>query len=844
MRPFTLLCLLFVAAGVARAADAPLAKGLAGDPDTRLWARLMDALGVRADAAATYATLLTPTDQAVSSFLFEMGLTFDDLLAPGRRVLVDALLSYHLVPGVAITDWRRADPRQPGRPLISGDPAAPTQMTTGDVDALLGAYVSPVTGLVTLLDAQGNRAVVVGPPRREGNLVFHDVSAVLMSWSYFFNAVDALRAYPQWSGASGLLAKAALVSPPLADSLIGKSEATFLFPSNDALEADGYARRLASAPSAQLAALMSYHVLPGLRPVPGGWPAGATAQTLLSGRSITAALSTSAAVDPYSGAAERAPLVTLRGDGGPRTANVTVMNIYAGKSIVQGINNILRPNDAALAPLFSGGGAAPASGQAGRHLLQRHRGGGAARSHANNWGAQNTQRAIRAAARGDIPVSYATRAGSRNAQLARGGCANCWRWGACSRKNAATILLLQRKASRLRSAIRALEREREQLAVRAEVVDLLVQHQDAIAHALRRLVSRASGGGVAGDSCDACPPFASLEDDTGLVTPALRAWPLLDRLQRLDLSPFAWLASARPADAAAACAAALSPLPGLLAAARAGGDAGAPDGAARRALDGAVVGVLHLTKAMYLLAPHLAHSMNGLNLLTRAREAPPPGHWAAAMAAARVTAGQARVMTGVLALVVPAMDALEAERAALADAIAATHEPSLAAQQQQAQAARGGEASAAPAQAAPRVRTRRAAAAAEAAEAAGAAAHTCSASPRGGPGGRPASPAASTGSTRDGAAAGEAPRRAPPPPVAACRDAVGEMCRWLLAWRTLSGARSAVTYALDSEQLAAVLVASLPYLPATSMMCDFLPSAELEPRPGAATRGGAAAGGC
>jgi hypothetical protein len=52
------------------------------------------------------------------------------------------------------------------------------------------------------------------------------------------------------------------------------------------------------------------------------------------------------------------------------------------------------------------------------HLLQ-----------ANTWTAQNTQSAIRAAAAGTIPASYATAAGSRNAQLAGGGCVNCLKWG-------------------------------------------------------------------------------------------------------------------------------------------------------------------------------------------------------------------------------------------------------------------------------------------------------------------------------------------------------------------------------------------------------------------------------
>lgn len=59
-----------------------------------------------------------------------------------------------------------------------------------------------------------------------------------------------------------------------------------------------------------------------------------------------------------------------------------------------------------------------------------------------------------------------------------------------------------------------------------------------------------------------------------------------------------------------------------------------------------------------------------------------------------------------------------------------------------------------------------------------------------------------------------------------CRDAVHEMDAKLLAWRTLSGARSAVTYVLRSEQLAAILVAAFPYLPMTGCMCDYIPAAE------------------
>jgi hypothetical protein len=92
--------------------------------------------------------------------------------------------------------------------------------------------------------------------------------------------------------------------------------------------------------------------------------------------------------------------------------------VFYMQSIIIAINEPLIPNTS-VAKLL---GNAVNSGKR-RSLLQSHR-----RGHANNWAAQNTQRAIRAAARGDIPVSAATRAGVTNAQLARGNCINCLRW--------------------------------------------------------------------------------------------------------------------------------------------------------------------------------------------------------------------------------------------------------------------------------------------------------------------------------------------------------------------------------------------------------------------------------
>ncbi|WIA29554.1 hypothetical protein OEZ86_012048 [Tetradesmus obliquus] len=58
-----------------------------------------------------------------------------------------------------------------------------------------------------------------------------------------------------------------------------------------------------------------------------------------------------------------------------------------------------------------------------------------------------------------------------------------------------------------------------------------------------------------------------------------------------------------------------------------------------------------------------------------------------------------------------------------------------------------------------------------------------------------------------------------------CKDMVTDMDSRLLKWRTLSGARSAVSFVFRSEQLAALLLASFPYLPMTACMCDYVPAA-------------------
>lgn len=59
----------------------------------------------------------------------------------------------------------------------------------GDVDYDLEVFRSTTTGASTLIDAQGNRAAVIGKPTEYGKMVFWDVNNVLFSGEWTSQAV-------------------------------------------------------------------------------------------------------------------------------------------------------------------------------------------------------------------------------------------------------------------------------------------------------------------------------------------------------------------------------------------------------------------------------------------------------------------------------------------------------------------------------------------------------------------------------------------------------------------------------------------------------------------------------
>ncbi|WIA09468.1 hypothetical protein OEZ85_008869 [Tetradesmus obliquus] len=338
-----------------------------------------------------------------------------------------------------------------------------------------------------------------------------------------------------------------------------------------------------------------------------------------------------------------------------------------------------------------------------------------------------------------------------------------------------TIAQLERKKSKRRLAASKLQDEHDQLLLNSRAMDLLVQHQDAVTRMLHAYFQPGA------------EPLPSIADDTGFIQPVLYEWPLMPEFRAMRLADYNWLLGATVQQV--------------------------------RAKD--------------------------VNLLTGQQDTPPDSHWERAFCATEASLQQLAVMQQILGHIVPTMEHLEQERQQLAACITSVkalslHEQSAQAkaaaklllqqqqqeeqekqavqaephhhqQQQQQQQPQGRQAIADEPPAAPQSAVLAAAAAAaaasEAPEVSPAAASVVAADSSSAP--DASSSSSSTGRFMQGM----------------CKDMVADMDTRLLKWRTLSGARSAVSFVFRSEQLAALLLASFPYLPMTACMCDYVPAA-------------------
>lgn len=366
------------------------------------------------DEDKAYGTLFVPSNRAIDLFLSNMqGMTFQQLL--DRPVLVDEIVAYSFVPGVAITNSKAANE------FISRDDNKPTLAATGDFESVLYLVRSNTTGLLRLRDVQGHYTSVLGQnPIMDGNVAVWGISDVLYSALFFDSANLALRFYREFSTAAEVRAVAvhkASTSAAIAAAL-GEGPQTFFVPINKAFGDN--ARSVAGASPSQLAKLFAYHVTSGLRTVPDDFENGAKFNTLLSGHRLQSYVNNkTTVVNVHTGQRMASPTVTLVPESG-KPGKIVRANIFAGKDLLHGVDAVLKPSG------FSLSAGAQAQRASGRHLLQRSRSG--SRGATSTIAMSNTQSAIRAAAAGRIPTSYAARFGTQQARFAAANCVNCARW--------------------------------------------------------------------------------------------------------------------------------------------------------------------------------------------------------------------------------------------------------------------------------------------------------------------------------------------------------------------------------------------------------------------------------
>eukprot|EP00775_Hariotina_reticulata_P009122 gene9122-9291_t len=282
-------------------------------------------------------TAVVPTDAAVQSFLTEMGLTAADLKS--RPGLAKKLLAVHAIIAGNLGNDQIFEANRTARIV------APVG---GRNDNLI--FLKGKDGKVTVRSPQGTVANVVKVVPVDEFKTIHIIDKVLLGEGYYTSFAslcasrDLIKDFCQ-----------ALIYAGLADTVDSKAFShTVLVPNNAAIVAAELNLNKGNAPSqAQTADILKYHVLAGpAKEIPTGIKAGSVdtllgqpltvkfAETKVGGKSVLNATFTSTSGN---------------------TAEVLVVNVYVGRSIVNGVNQVLIPKVAAAAA------AAPA--KSGRRLL-------------------------------------------------------------------------------------------------------------------------------------------------------------------------------------------------------------------------------------------------------------------------------------------------------------------------------------------------------------------------------------------------------------------------------------------------------------------------------------------
>jgi len=342
-------------------------------------------------------TVLAPTDEAIKTFLSKMGMTTQDALA--RPGMLDAILSYHIIPYVKGTSSRL----EVGKPVIAG---------TGNPKETV-EFIKGKDGSVIVTDLQDNEAKVVKADMDAGLGIVHGIDKVLMNDRVYFTLADALAGNKQWDTLTGAAKSSGFVSA-LKDP---KTSITLFAPNNGAFKA---VPNLGSLPKETVVGVLKYHAVPGYKEIKD-LKSGESLGTLDGNKKVTVTVNTK---NETKGIVIRSVFIAPESGSKGRAVSIGRPNIWAGKSIIHGVNGVLLP-------------AAGASATSGRKLQGRGR--------SNNWNSYGddlsyqqssasraTASAIEASASGDIPAGYATAVGSVTASAVGSSCSNCWNCYGCN----------------------------------------------------------------------------------------------------------------------------------------------------------------------------------------------------------------------------------------------------------------------------------------------------------------------------------------------------------------------------------------------------------------------------
>lgn len=298
----------------------------------------------------TKATVFAPTNAAFAAALKALNLTAAQLV--GNKKLLDTILSYHVVPGVAALSTGLKNGQEVGTALSK--------------DAKLKVEL-PSKGGVRIAGA-GSSANVVTANVKAGDSVIHLIDFVLLPPKSFIEAATAAPApapknattptkttppanstVPANTTAPVTIASVAasvkdlstLVAAVSASNLVGAvtnpaTVATVLAPTNEAFAKTLAALNLTAAQllnnTKLLNAVLAQHVILGAAVESKALKNGATVETALKNSNLTVALDGGKVVFKAGGS----------------NATVVIADVKAGNSIVHVIDNVLLPSSAAL----------------------------------------------------------------------------------------------------------------------------------------------------------------------------------------------------------------------------------------------------------------------------------------------------------------------------------------------------------------------------------------------------------------------------------------------------------------------------------------------------------------